>query len=101
MARNKINRHQVMAIYALESNPECRNDDTELMLEVLSNQGVILTEEQKNAIKHCGVEFKTLLRQRQFLQSKGYFLPTKKEVLKKRRKLAAEYAEYYSEMGNL
>ena len=99
MVRNKINRHQVMAMYALEHNEECRNDDMELILQVLSNQGVNLTESQKYAIKHCGVDFKTLLRQRQLLQSKGFFLPTKPEVLKKRRKLAAECSEFYSELS--
>jgi hypothetical protein len=98
--KKRINKHQVMAIYAMESNPECRNDDMELIIQVLSNQGVNLTESQKHAIKTCGVEFKTLLRQRQYLQSIGKYLPTRPEVLKKRRKLSADCSEYYAELAS-
>jgi hypothetical protein len=99
--KKKLNNHREMVIKAMETNPECRNDDTELVIQVLSDKGINLTESQKYAIKTCGVEFKTLLRQRQRLQSEGKYLPTKPEIMKRRRKLAVEYTEHYSEVSDV
>ena len=96
--KKRINRHKMMAMEALENNPESRNNDLELILQVWAVHGLGLTESQKYTIRTCGVEIKTLLRERQLIQAEGKFLPTNPEVLKKRRKLAAEYAENYSEV---
>jgi hypothetical protein len=98
--KKRINRHREMAIEAMEQNPICRDSDLELLFQVLYNKGVILSDSQKYAIRNSGVEFKTLLRQRQLLQSQGLFLPINPEVAKKRRRMAAEYAEHYSEVAN-
>jgi hypothetical protein len=93
----RINSHRQMVMAALSNNLLCREDDLELFFEVLCSKGVNLSENQKYSIKHSGVEFKTLLRERQRFQSKGEFLPSNPEVLKKRKKLASEYTEHYSE----
>lgn len=94
--KKRINSHKQMVIAALSNNLLCREDDLELFFEALCNKGVNLTESQKYAIKHSGVEFKTLLRERQRLQSNGEFLPSNPEILKKRKKLALEFTEHYS-----
>jgi hypothetical protein len=98
ITKKRINRHKEMAIEALNSNPECRNNDLELLFQVWENQGLTIDDNIKEEIKHSGVDIKTLFRQRQLIQSQGKFLPTTPEVLKKRRKLAADYSEYYSEL---
>lgn len=100
ITKKRINSHREMAIKAMEENSICRDSDLELLFQVLYNKGVILNESQKYAIRHCGVEFKTLLRQRQRLQAEGKYLPTNPEIAKKRRKLAAEFSEHYSDLAN-
>lgn len=94
----RINHHKEWALNAMEENENCRNDDLELLFHVLSNKGVYFTDSQKQAIRFSGVEFKSLLRQRQRIQAEGKYLPTNPEILKKRRKMAAKYAKYYSEL---
>lgn len=96
--RKRINHHKELAIKAMEENDKCRNDDLELLFHVFSNKGIHFTDIQKLAIKSSGVEIKTLFRQRQRIQAEGKFLPTNPETLKKRRKLAAYFAEYYTEL---
>lgn len=96
--RRRINKHMEMAINAMESNPICRDNDLELYFQVLSNKGITLSDKIKDEIRFSGIEFKTLVRQRQQLQHDGKYLPTTLEIRKKRRKLAAEFAEHYSEL---
>lgn len=95
--RKTINKHRNWAINAMKENENARNNDWDLLLTALENQGVYFSELQKSHIKHCGINYHTLLRERQKIQSDGELLPTNPEILEKRRLLAADYAEHYSQ----
>ena len=98
--KRKIETHKDLTLRAMNENVECRNSDIELLLQVLSYKGVELSRMQKNVIRYCGVEFNTLLRARQRIQSEGNLLPTNLNVAKKRRKMQLEYTKHFSESWN-
>lgn len=95
--KKKINRHKEMAEQAMVSNPNTRNSDWTLLFEVLEQKGINLSKQLRINIVMSGINIHTLVRERRKIQSTGSFLPTDPEVLKRRRLLAADYAEHYGE----
>ncbi len=95
--RKRINKHRNWAVNAMKYNKEARNDDWELLFTTLALNGVVLNEAQKFQIKESGINYHTLLRERQRIQSSGQLLPTNKTVLEKRKLAEKEYKDYYSE----
>lgn len=94
--RNRFNKHRNWAKAAMKKNPDTRNSDWLLLFQVLADNGVYLSGISKKQILESGVNFHTLLRERQRIQSNGELLPTDYEVLKRRRLLEKEYTEHYS-----
>lgn len=95
--KKRINRHKKFAMDALEVDENSRNNDWDLIFTSLTLNGVDISEEQQKAIKSSGINIHTLIRERRYIQKSGLYPPTNPEVLKKRRLLAADYAEHYSE----
>lgn len=95
--KKKINRHKELALEVLELSEDARNSDWDLLFDSLSISGVEIDLNTQKVIKSSGVNIHTLVRERRRIQANGLFLPTNPEVLKKRRLLAADYAEHYSE----
>lgn len=95
--KKRVNRHREMAMKVLESSENARNNDWSLIFDALSIHGVEINYNTKIDIITSGVNVHTLVRERRRIQKTGLFLPTNPTVAKKRRLLAADYAEHYSE----
>lgn len=95
--RNRVNKHRNWATNAMKANPNARNNDWELLFTALELNGVPLSSFTKQKIIETGINYHSLLRERQRIQSSGDLLPTCPKVLKSRRLLASYHAEIYGE----
>lgn len=94
--RSKINRHRELAKTILENYPNARNDDWDLLFWALNENNVYIPFSIRDKIKKSGLNYHSLLRERQKLQSEGYYIPTDLEIIKRRRISEEVYREHYS-----
>jgi hypothetical protein len=91
-------KHKDIVMESLEKNENSRNCDWELFFDSLERvEGKYIPNYMRQYIKNSAINFKTLMRERQRIQSSGLFPPTDEEVLRKRKLYQEEYTEHYSE----
>jgi len=95
--KEKIKSTRELVSNILTHNPNARNNDWELLFLALKEKGIKLPSWKRKQIMESGINFHTLLRERQKLQSEGLFLPTNPEVLKRRKRAEEVYREHYSQ----
>lgn len=84
-------------ITILEEFPETRNNDKLLMLRYWELcDDVDMTENFEKTFLASATSPESIRRARQLLQSKGLFLPTDEEVIRKRRLLQEEHRQHYA-----
>lgn len=81
----------------LEEFPETRNNDKLLMLRYWELcDDVNLHNEFEETFLASATSPESIRRARQLIQSKGLFLPTEDEVIRRRRILQEEHREHYA-----
>lgn len=90
-----LNLHTVenKTLDILKDNPRARNDDRVLFAMYMEKHHNISTFEEY-VKDYTAPTIESIRRIRQKVQAKGIYIPTENHIIKRRRKLQAEYSEY-------